>query len=77
MESRARPEETEAQDLKDQWVTSVLRGAPVTPDPLDLPDLRAAPASPESKDNWATSESLGSKERPDQKENLVRKALRA
>lgn len=67
----------EARDLKDQWVTSVHRGALVTPDPLDLLDLRAAPVSLASRDNWVTSESLGSKERLDQRENLVRKVPRA
>lgn len=54
----------------------VHRGALVTPDPLDLPDLRAAPVSPASRDSWVMLGSLDLKERLDQRENLVRQALR-
>lgn len=54
----------------------VHRAALVTPDPLDLLDLRAAPVSLVSRDNWEMSGSQDSKERPDQKENRVRQALR-
>lgn len=54
----------------------VHRGAPDTPDPLDLLDRRVAPVSLVSRDNWEMSVSQDSKERLDQKENLVRQAPR-
>lgn len=50
----------------------VHRVALVTLDPLDLLDLRAAPVSLVSRDSWEMSGFQDSKERPDQKENLVR-----
>lgn len=71
-DSGVRSEETEAQDLRDQWVISVHRVALVTPDPLDPLDLREAPVSLVSRDNWEMSEFQDSKEKLDQKENLVR-----
>lgn len=53
-----------------------LKVAPVTTVPLAHPDLRAAPVSLVSKDNWAMLASLGSRVRLDQKENRVPKVLR-
>lgn len=65
-----------ALELKDQWVILGLKVALVILDPPDLLDLRVAPVSLVSKDSWVMLESLDSKERLDQKENLVHRAPR-
>lgn len=66
----------EAQVPRDQWVISAHKVQVVILDPLALQDLREAPASLESKDNWEMLVSQDSKEKLDPKENLVRQAPR-
>lgn len=66
----------EAQDLKDQSAMLDPKVVLVTPVPLALLDLRVAPVSLASKDNWVMLEFQDSKERQVQRESLVPKVLR-
>lgn len=68
--------QTEAQAPKDQWVILVHKVPVAILDPLDHQDLREAPVSLESKDNWEMLAYQDLKETLDQKENLVRQAPR-
>lgn len=61
---------------KDQWVILVHKVQVAILDPLAHQDLREAPVSLVSKDNWEMLVCQDLKERLDPKENLVHKVLR-
>lgn len=61
---------------KDQWVILVHKVQVAILDPLAHQDLREAPVSLVSKDNWEMLVCQDLKERLDRKENLVHKVLR-
>lgn len=61
---------------KDQWVILVHKVQVAILDPLAHQDLREAPVSLVSKDNWETLVYQDLKERLDPKEKLVRQAPR-
>lgn len=61
---------------RDQWVILVHKVLPVTLGLLAHQDLREAPVSLVSRDNWETLVFQDLKEKLDPKENLVRRAPR-